>query len=357
MHKDDQMTPKQRLANLNAGKEIDRMPIIPVFSNVVPRLSGMNLRDIRASAQNEAQSQLHAYQLLGYDSVVSDYGLHGIGIAMGSQVNNPESAVAAIEHHVLTDFKNLDQLDPENASRKKDPKFARHYEAAEIMLEQVGDECAVLAQISGPFTAAASIYPTEQILRASIKNPENLHKLIRFSTDCIKTVISEYMALNNVGFAMGDPVASGTVLKSKDYDEFVKPYMTEIAEHVHKLGSSIGYHICGNTLSILESMADTGVDFLSLDNQVDMQTAKERVGSRVALIGNVDPTGVMMLGTVDEVDQAVKVCFQKTADSPKGYMLSTGCDVPFNAPLENLTAFMDAGRKYGKWPLNPNLYQ
>ena len=35
------------------------------------------------------------------------------------------------------------------------------------------------------------------------------------------------------------------------------------------------------------------------------------------------------------------------ADSPNGYIVSTGCDIPVDAPLENIYAFMDAVREYG----------
>lgn len=35
------------------------------------------------------------------------------------------------------------------------------------------------------------------------------------------------------------------------------------------------------------------------------------------------------------------------ADSANGYIVSTGCDIPVDAPLENIYAFMDAVREYG----------
>jgi|GEM_PF-2825615 hypothetical protein len=38
----------------------------------------------------------------------------------------------------------------------------------------------------------------------------------------------------------------------------------------------------------------------------------------------------------------------KAGDSPKGYLLHTGCDVPLNAPLENMHAYIYAVKKFGK---------
>ena len=355
MHKDDQMTPKERMAAFRAGQEMDRIPILPFMGTISSRIAGMNLREMRSCPENEAEAQLAAYRRLGHDGLVSGYGLHGIGIALGSKVSNPEHGVIAIQEYVLDDLKKIDELDREKVLRKNDPKLARQYAAAEIMLEAAGNECGVGVNLAGPFTAAASIYPTDKLLRAMVKDPENVHSLLRFCTDCLKLVFREYIGLG-VGFTLCDPTASGTIMRKQNYLDFVYPYTKELVDDLHELGVSVGYHICGNTTSIIEPMVDTGVDRLSLDNLVDMEVAKQKVGARICIIGNVDPTAVMMLGSAADIDEAVKTCFRKAADSKCGYMLASGCDIPYDTPLENLDNFMAAGRKYGRWPLDDSLY-
>jgi uroporphyrinogen decarboxylase len=349
------MTPKQRMTAFRNGQDVDRIPIMPFMGTISSRIAGLNLREMRSGPKTEAESQLAGYRRLGHDCLISDYGLHGIGIAMGSRVNDPEHGVIAIQEYALDDLNKVDQLDQEKVRRRHDSKLARHYAAAEIMLAEAGDECGLNVNLTGPFTAAASIYPTEKLLRALVRDPENVRRLLRFCTDCLKIVCREYLDLG-VGFTICDPIASGTMMKKENYQDFVYPYTRELVDDLHGLGASVGYHICGNTAKIVEPMVDTGVDMLSLDNAVDMGMAKEKVGDRICLVGNVDPTGVMMLGDGEAVEEAVKTCFQKTFDSPCGFVLATGCDVPYDAPLENLDYFMAAGRKYGRWPLDQALY-
>ncbi|HBA05426.1 MAG TPA: methylcobamide--CoM methyltransferase, partial [Clostridium sp.] len=36
----------------------------------------------------------------------------------------------------------------------------------------------------------------------------------------------------------------------------------------------------------------------------------------------------------------------------KGYILSTGCQIPMHTPMKNIEAFMDAGKLYGKYPID-----
>ncbi|MHA1432062.1 MAG: uroporphyrinogen decarboxylase family protein, partial [Candidatus Freyarchaeota archaeon] len=77
---------------------------------------------------------------------------------------------------------------------------------------------------------------------------------------------------------------------------------------------------------------------------------KKIIAGRVVLVGNVDPVKVMLEGTPQDVKEACRECIRQAA--PGGmYMLATGCEVPPETPLENLRAFMDATREYGKYPL------
>jgi len=61
----------------------------------------------------------------------------------------------------------------------------------------------------------------------------------------------------------------------------------------------------------------------------------------------------MYLGKPEDVKRSVKECLRKGYDSEKGYILASGCDLSGNLPLENIDAFMEAAREFGKWPLDP----
>ena len=75
------------------------------------------------------------------------------------------------------------------------------------------------------------------------------------------------------------------------------------------------------------------------------------------ILGNVAPGDYFIQGTKEEMDAAVKRCLQKAWDSPNGYILASGCDLSGQVKLENIEAFMNAARKYGKWPLDPKNFE
>src|SRR5699024_1126889 len=125
----------------------------------------------------------------------------------------------------------------------------------------------------------ASVYPVELILRATRKNPEGVHKLLRLCTDALKEIYVDFVKTGAI-IIQCYPIASGTLLRQKQYQEFVKPYATELNEATQKAGGINTYHICGDSSKITEDMLDTGCNMLSVDNVVDLENIKKVAGHR-----------------------------------------------------------------------------
>lgn len=356
MHKHDQMTPNERLTAFMTGKPMDRLLAIPVACSMSGLALGMTHKEKRSSAENEALAQIACYERFGNDLMVVEYGLHGVGAALGSKMSDPEDSVPAILSYALEDLNDVHTLDMSRLELKNDKAFQLHLEAAEIITQKIGHEVSTGVLISGPFTAAASIYKTENLLRATRKNPEQLHKLINFCNEGLKMICREFIKKGCL-ILLCDPIASGTILNKKQYQEFVLPYTIELMKDIHEANGMVCYHICGDTTAIVEEMVKSGCDMMSIDNRVDLEYTKNKVGNKVPILGNVDPVETLILGTPEDVDNAVKACIQKAYDSPCGYILASGCDLSGGVPLENLDQFMTSARKYGKWPLDPNNFK
>ena len=356
MHKHDKMTPNERLGAFMTGKPMDRMLAIPVTCSMSGLALGMTHKEKRSSALNEANAQIACYERFGNDLLIVEYGLHGVGAALGSEMSDPEDSIPAIMKHVLDDINDVDKLDASKLTIENDKAFKMHVDAAKLLVEKLGHEVPTGVLISGPFTAASSIYVTENLLRATRKNPEKVHQLMRFCTDALKNIYREFIKAGCL-ILFCDPIASGTILHRKQYLEFVLPYTIELMEDIHAAGGMVCYHICGDTTSIVGDMVTSGCDMLSIDNRVDLEYTKKVVGDKVPILGNVDPVEILYLGSTEEVDLAVKDCIKKAYDSPCGYILASGCDLSGGVPLENIDQFMASARKYGKWPLDPKNFQ
>ena len=356
MHKEDQMTPLERAAAMAKGEPYDRLPIVPFFVTVAGKVAGMTHREKRSSAQNQAAAQVACYERFGHDCLVVEYGLLGVGQAVGSALSDPEDDATAIATYALKDLNDLSSIDLTRVEKKNDPWLKLNYDAAQIVLEKCGNEVPVGISIPGPFTVASTICPTEVLLKSTIRHQEALHQMMRLCTDAVKIVFDEFLDLG-VGYTLCDPVASGTILRTKVYEDFVAPYTKELFDYFHSKGSGATYHICGDTTSITEAMVDTGCDALSLDNKVDLAVAKAKVGHRVPIMGNVDPVGIIYQGDRESIFAGVKEAIGKAYDNPCGYTPSTGCDIPIGTSLENMDIMMEAFRYYGKMPIEPSRFE
>lgn len=295
------------------------------------------------------------YERFGNDLTIVEYGLHGIGAALGNKMSDPEDSVPAVVENVLKDLNDIDKLDFTRAELENDETFKLHVDAAKIVIDKIGHEVPNGALISGPFTAAASVYKMEDLLRATRRNPEKVHQLIKLCNEALKKICREFIKTGSI-ILLCDPIASGTILHRKQYLEFVLPYTIDLVKDIHDAKGTICYHICGDTTSIVGDMVESGCDMISVDNLVDLEHTKNVVGDRVPILGNVDPVEILTLGSLEDIDLAVKECLQKAYDSPCGYILATGCDLSGDIPLESIDQFMASGRKYGKWPLDPKSF-
>jgi uroporphyrinogen decarboxylase len=65
----------------------------------------------------------------------------------------------------------------------------------------------------------------------------------------------------------------------------------------------------------------------------------------VVLIGNINPTRTILRGKPSDVEKEVTELLTVMNSHPN-FILSTGCDLPQETPIENIHAFMNAGKNY-----------
>ena len=113
----------------------------------------------------------------------------------------------------------------------------------------------------------------------------------------------------------------------------------------HRLGKPYILHICGDTGPIIDDMIATGADGLEIDYKTDMISAHTKTRERTAFIGNIDPSGVIALGTAQEVEQKTRALLELFADTPR-FILNAGCAIPPDTPSANLRAMIRTAREF-----------
>jgi len=89
----------------------------------------------------------------------------------------------------------------------------------------------------------------------------------------------------------------------------------------------------------LEAMADTGCDALGVDWTTELSVARARVGSRVALQGNLDPT--ILFASPDGIRNEVARVLESYGEGP-GHIFNLGHGIQPGTPPEHAGAMIEA---------------
>ena len=212
----------------------------------------------------------------------------------------------------------------------------------------VGDEVALRSPGTGPFALASYFIGTQQWLLeiAQVEaemagaNEGAVHHALELASDAL---IAFGKACWDAGADIlhcGDSLASCNVISPRSFKRFSFPYLKKVfrAWKAHGVDCII-LHICGNSTKVLDLYAATGADLVELDHAVDLSIAKEKIGAKVGLVGNVDTVSELLQGTLGVVRASSQRCIDQ-AGRGGGFLLGSGCIVPRYTPLENVQAMV-----------------
>lgn len=348
MSSSEGMTPRERMQAALTGQPMDRLLVSPLILNYAARSLGLKVREFNTSGKNMGEANIACFKKYRHDFVYIFSTTSTLAEAMGTRMYFPEDdAPQVMEPFIKSreDLKKLKPVDPD-----KDGRLPVYLEAVKRCVDAIGDEVFIVPVIGAPFTTSAALRGTETFVKEVYTDPDMVHALMRAATDSVKICIDAYVKAGAVPVTV-EPIATGSMISEKHFREFVLPYLKEVYERIHFHGLPGVLHICGKTKRVIKCMAESGADILSVDD-IDLLEAKELVGDRCCLMGNVSPADGLFKGNREIITDMVKEAIGKAADSPKGLVLATGCEVPINTPHENMVAFLEAGRRYARLPIS-----
>lgn len=92
-----------------------------------------------------------------------------------------------------------------------------------------------------------------------------------------------------------------------------------------------------NSAGLLELMAESGVDIVSLDWTVDMAVARQRLGGDIGVQGNIDPC--VLFGPKELIRDRILETVHKAGN--KRHILNLGHGILQNTPEENVAFFFE----------------
>ena len=327
----------------------DRVPVGPYLASWTARSCGISISRYCTDGQAMARAQLLAWEELGQDIIFPDSDNYYLAEGFGCRTEIHPDALPTLIQPAIAEFEQAFDLPLPDPTR--DGRMPVILEAIEAIHARVGDEVCIRVPGTGPFSVASSLVGVERFLleMALIQSGRNethraaVEHLLDLTT---RTLIAFGLAELQAGAHLiqcGDSLASTNVISPEMYRIWVLPRQQQVFQAWKQAGALTALHICGDNTRTLDLFAQTGADIIAIDHAVDLALAKQKIGGRACLIGNLDPVAVMLQGTAGQVESAARGCLEAAAPGG-GYILGTGCEVPPDTPLENLQALIGVGR-------------
>jgi uroporphyrinogen decarboxylase len=335
----------ERIKAALAGKPTDKIPVMLHNFMMIAKEVGLSMKQYREDPKAIAHTFIKSIEKYEYDGVLVDIDTVTLAGACGVGVDFPENEPARSHGGILNSYDDLKKLKPVNVG---DYKYVQIWcESVRLLKEHFGNEIYIRGNCDqAPFSLASMIRGTENWMMDFYMTEENLvFELLDYCTEATSQFIKLMAQTGCDMVSNGDSPASPDMIPADLYEKFAQPFTKKVVDVAHSAGVDYILHICGNTDIIIEQMLETGADGLELDYKTDVQKAFDLMKDRTTFFGNVDPSGVLALGS-PEIVQKKTIELLDVFSKTDRFVLNTGCALPSNTPEENIKMFIKTAREY-----------
>ena len=174
----------------------------------------------------------------------------------------------------------------------------------------------------------------------AFNEPELMHQLLSKLATSVAAYLSEQIHSGAQAVQIFD--TWGGALSHNAYREFSLRYMTEIIEQLPREADGRRVPVIVFTKGggqWLEAIADCGADAVGLDWTTDIGAARERVGERVCLQGNMDPT--LLNASPERIREEVRQILISFGEG-NGHVFNLGHGITPGINPDHVAAMVDA---------------
>ncbi|NPV70575.1 MAG: hypothetical protein HPY55_08030 [Firmicutes bacterium] len=334
---------QRRVETAAALKQPDRVPVnLCASAPWVASVAGVPLKTYYEDVAVMFESQMRLRErFYGLTPLWADTGIVNEPSALGAKLTWGEDGTPWVEPFVngIDDVLRLKVPDPRN-----DGFMARTLEILRYMKSRAPDGVPVsCGSVHSPWGVAALLRGVTQFCTDIYEDPALVKALLEI---CTETVLAWLRAQAEVAGGLK------TILINDDISSFVSPktfraLILPLYERIYDEFPSAHrwYHNDANASHLLEGIAAARVEVFHLGNMVDIAAARERIGDRVCLMGNIPPVEVLRDGAPGDVrDHSRRV--MEAAARGGGLILAPGGYTAEGTPPENVDAMIQAALEF-----------
>ena len=337
------MNSRERMDAAINLQPVDRVPNAPFYEAPICRYFGDSFRSALLEDRAMADAHLAALDEFKFDWIMVGMGLIGgiIPEALGSPVTYHEDVFPVIEKTIIDSSTDLRAI---ARAKIQTPRMERFLEGISILKADLNGEVPIACEYISPFTIAARLRGTNEIMLDMYQSPE----LVRDLQDALVPVdieVGRLLIEAGVEYIFyGADMECPLLISPEHYRSFVHEPTRRVVGTLAEMGVRVLPHMCGEIVKtgIVEMLLEMDIHGimpgnLTPDAVLDLRELKDHCGDRICIFDNLNPNGSLLIGTAEETAQETRAHLKK-AKSMKGYIFSTSGTTSPNIPRENFEA-------------------
>ncbi len=177
--------------------------------------------------------------------------------------------------------------------------------------------------------------------------PDLLHRILSVTAEAVTAYLNAQIESGAQAVMIFD--TWGGSLSAAAYREFSLDYMRRIVAGLirERDGRRVPVVVFTKGGGLwLEAIADIGCDAIGVDWTIDIGTARQRVGQRVALQGNLDPN--VLFASPECIARETKAILDSYGPSDTGHVFNLGHGISQFTPPERVSVLVDTVHDYSR---------
>jgi hypothetical protein len=390
MNMEEAMTAYERLELAWNLKEADRVPVAPINCYIFPWIGGITIREMFLEPDKLVKATIKAREILGGGdnvdpNITTLNHLSMFGRAGWDQATldwriwddfPPKGNLPSLyEKPILEDYDDVmkrgfsttlynKKLSKQLFSRSIDDFLYYEYEYPKIysaawrkFVEEQQIPLLMGGRACHPLDMLQYYRGISNLTRDIFERPEKVIEICEWFVEYETTLAMRDAMVMGAGEVPGAEIiffinGGPPGMSPRIFDKIFWPIAKKMIDIFVKRGFKVHCHWDNdltphlNTMSHMADGLPKGKILLDLE-KTNMKKAKEILGDKVCLFGNV-PSTLLVYGTPQEVE---KYCIKLIEDCAPGggYVLSTECEAPWDSKPENVKAICDAAVKHGQY--------
>ncbi|MBZ0291661.1 MAG: thioredoxin family protein [Anaerolineae bacterium] len=330
------MADKKILFDALQHRTTGHVPWVPFAGVHAGKLKGYNALEVLTDEQKLLESLLEVNRVYDPDGQPVMFDLQVEAEILGCQLAWAENAPPSVATHPLAETKTV----PTYLPTASDGRIPLILNTMRQLKARIGDKTALYGLVCGPLTLASHLRGTE-IFMDMFDEPVFLNDLLAYTHDVVQRMADLYIEAGAEVIAVVDPLVSQ--ISPRHFKSLLHDPFTSIFSRLRQQEIWSSFFVCGDATRVIEAMCQTGPDCISVDENVDIVTAKDITDRyQITIGGNIPLTTVMLLGNQQDNMKFV-VDFLDQIDH-HNLIFSPGCDMPYDTPVENTIGILEAVR-------------